>query len=194
MKIVTVILRTPKSSRNKFGTSSKGDLLSDESSRLGRVKAPFRGLGVCFLLLLTFSSCTSNRIYEHYASVENYNWDIKDTKQFTAVINPEADKRYNFSINLRHTEAFPYSNIWLRLITKTPSGKISVNRIPLVLASQSGQWLGVGIGDIFDTRFPVISNITLPEKGIYTFAIQHDMRTDIIPGIMDVGLRIEEAK
>ena len=71
---------------------------------------------------------------------------------------------------------------------------MSNDTLECILADEKGKWLGTGIGDIYDNQIPFKKNVLFPKKGKYKFEIEQGMRTDIVPLIMDIGLRIEKTK
>jgi gliding motility-associated lipoprotein GldH len=78
--------------------------------------------------------------------------------------------------------------------TTFPNGKFSTDTLECILADEKGKWLGKGLGDIYDNQIPFKRNVRFPQAGTYVFEIQQGMRSDNIPLIMDVGLRIEKAE
>ena len=62
-----------------------------------------------------------------------------------------------------------------------------------MLADERGQWLGDGMGDIWDNRILFKKDFKFPQTGKYRFELEQAMRINPLPGIMDVGMRIERA-
>jgi gliding motility-associated lipoprotein GldH len=48
-----------------------------------------------------------------------------------------------------------------------------------------------GLGDIYDQRFPVISNYKFPSPGKYKVSFEQFMRKDTLEGVLAIGLRVE---
>jgi gliding motility-associated lipoprotein GldH len=65
--------------------------------------------------------------------------------------------------------------------------------VELVLADERGQWMGDGMGDIWDNRIVFKKDFVFPQPGKYRFELEQAMRINPLPGIMDVGMRIERA-
>jgi gliding motility-associated lipoprotein GldH len=63
-----------------------------------------------------------------------------------------------------------------------------------VLAKPNGEWLGTGFGDTKETLFQYKLNYKFPEKGKYEIGLTQAMRNDNLPGIEDIGVKIETAK
>lgn len=100
---------------------------------------------------------------------------------------------YNFYINLRHTGFYQYRNIWVKIRTILPSGKVTEQLIELMLADPDGRWVGSGMGDIWDNCILTKEDIHFSEVGIYKFELQQYMRTDRLPFVMEVGIAVENS-
>jgi gliding motility-associated lipoprotein GldH len=149
-------------------------------------------LGVFFSVVAFFSSCDSKRIFEKNVKLPDNVWNI-DTVVKLQVDIADTTQPANFYVNVRNSEGFPYSNLYLFIKTKFPNGQQSNDTLECVLADEKGQWLGSGMGDIYDNQIPFKRNVRFPVPGTYTFELQHGMRVTDLPLIMDVGLRIEKA-
>ena len=66
------------------------------------------------------------------------------------------------------------------------------------MASKDGRWLGSGLGDIWDFQAP-LETIRFSQEGTYLFELEQGMRygdqakIDMLPEIMALGIRIEQA-
>ena len=143
-----------------------------------------------FFCFLVFNSCDKNRIYEKNTTIEKYVWDSKAKPVFTVDIL-DTSVLYNLYVNVRHAEIYPYQNIWLIVSTKFPDSTFASKRIEIMLANQEGKWFGEGLGDIWDYRSLIQENAFFDKPGTYTFSLEQNMRQDPLPGIMSVGIRIE---
>lgn len=143
--------------------------------------------------VMLLSSCSDNSLLDASSPISEAGWNIKDTLDFKVnVVDPSVAT--NFYINVRNADGYPYSNLYLVMITKAPNGKQASDTLECQLADDNGKWLGKGAGDIYDNRIPFKRNVRFPLAGEYSFRITHCMRTDVVPLIMDVGLRIEKAE
>lgn len=150
-------------------------------------------LGTVLLFVLFFSACDDNRIFEENKEIPDNTWSSSAALKFDVnIVNIEIPT--NFYINVRNADGYPYNNLFLFIKTTFPSGKMSNDTLECVLADENGKWLGSGMGDIYDNQIPFKKNVLFPEPGKYTFEIQHGMRAENVPLIMDVGLRIEKAE
>ena len=147
-------------------------------------------ISLSLLLVLCFSSCDQNRIYEKNISIEKYIWSSSVVPQFTLDIKDTA-ALYNIYVNIRHADMYPFQNIWLLVGTQFPDSTKASRRIEVMLANDEGKWYGDGLGDIWDFRSLIQENAFFNKAGKYTFTIEQNMREDPLPGIMAVGIRVE---
>jgi gliding motility-associated lipoprotein GldH len=146
------------------------------------------------LILLIFpliQSCEDQRFFEEYISIPDSKWEASKHANFEVSIEDTA-ANYDFFINIRNTASFPYSNLFLFINTYFPDGRASRDTVELFLADNEGKWLGQGSGRIYDNRVLFKRNVIFPLKGTYVFEVEQAMRQEVLPEIMDVGLRIEK--
>lgn len=147
---------------------------------------------IAFLGLTAFVACGRSAVFDEYQEIPGNAWQADKPLVFTAQI-PDTITGHNVYINLRNASHYPFSNIFLFLNTRFPDGQIDRDTLEIMLASPEGQWLGDGLGDIWDNRVLFKRNVSFPQKGEYRFEISQGMRLDPLPGIMDAGIRIERA-
>lgn len=157
-----------------------------------KIKISIQPLAFCCTLLF-LSACDNKRIFEENASIPDNNWASTNKIKFEVPIKDPATTA-NFYINIRNADGYPYSNLYLFVKTTFPNGKFSTDTLECVLADERGKWLGKGLGDIYDNQIPFKRNVRFPQVGNYVFEIQQGMRSETVPLIMDVGLRIEKAE
>ncbi|MBL4654472.1 MAG: gliding motility lipoprotein GldH [Bacteroidia bacterium] len=150
----------------------------------------FRALLLFFIVTL-LSSCDPNRVYEENKEIPDGIWYKAQKVPFEVSIT-DTGLKYNLYLNIRHTSGFPYRNIWMKVYTTYPSGKQRDDLAELILAEQDGKWRGSGMGDIWDNSILIQRNIKFPEPGSYKFELEHYMRHDKLPFVMDVGVRVEK--
>ncbi len=153
----------------------------------------FRQMIVVTVCLCLLSACDASRIFEENKEIPSNNWESENIIKFAVPIN-DPSTAANFYINIRNADGYPYSNIYLFIKTIFPSGKFSTDTLECILADEQGKWLGKGLGDIYDNQIPFKRNVRFPISGTYLFEIQQGTRSDKLPLIMDVGLRIEKAE
>lgn len=142
-----------------------------------------------FFILLSFSSCDPNRIFEKNIQVDN-GWPAGEKVLFEVPIN-DSIILHNFYINLRHSEEYKFSNLYLFIDTDFPEGTHARDTIELILADHTGKWYGKGLGQIKQYQVMIRQAVVFPVTGTYNISITQGMREETLEGIEDVGIRIE---
>lgn len=143
------------------------------------------------LVIIFFSACDKNRVYDSSKPIENEQWPFQKYVKFDVSIDDTVSLHKIF-INIRNNSEYEYKNIYLFLTTRLPNGKKSQDTLLCYLADENGKWLGEGLGDIKDRKLLLKDNLRFPQLGIYSFTFTQAMRKDIINGIVDIGIRIEK--
>ncbi|MEP6616805.1 MAG: gliding motility lipoprotein GldH [Ginsengibacter sp.] len=144
------------------------------------------------LAVFLVSSCTKLDVFEKNAEIPGQKWQYNNAPTFTFAIT-DTTASYSISIVLRHTDAYQYNNIWLKVGSRAPGDSMHYQNVDIPLGSDSKGWNGNGMDDIFEFR----KNITpgpVPFKmpGNYTFTIAQIMRENPLPHILSIGLRVEK--
>ncbi len=145
--------------------------------------------------LILFFSCTSSSPGEAVImnSVDN-KWNKKSEQKFNLEItDPQNSKNIIFVV--RNNNNYPYSNIrFIVNFTNQQNKKKETDTLNYVLAKPNGEWLGTGFGDTKETLFQYRLKYRFPAKGKYEIGLIQAMRNDNLPGIEDIGVKIETAK
>lgn len=156
----------------------------------------------CFTLLFLISliaSCDDTRVFDTYQTVSE-SWEQEEKVSF---ILPELDslQRYNLFINIRNTNNYKFSNLFLISKMKFPNGKIISDTLEYEMAKPNGEWLGTGFSNLKESKLWYKENVTFSEQGVYEVELQHAMRKNgeifgihSLEGITDIGFRIEFAQ
>lgn len=149
-----------------------------------------------FLLIIALSSCTGNSISSDSKSLPEF-WDLGFAINFDIPELPQ-NKKYDIFLELRNTNDYPFSNIFLVTSLKFPNGKTEVDTLEYRMARPDGTWLGEGLGTIKQNKLHYKENFEFKEKGTYTLLIEQAVRNngDVtgvrkLDGITDVGYSIE---
>lgn len=144
------------------------------------------------LLILLAASCIKIDQFEKTVKIPSREWFYNNTPAFTFHIT-DTNTLYNLYIVLRHTDAYNYNNIWLRLGTQFPGDSMKFQNINLTLASDSKGWEGNGMDDIFEVRKNISPGpVSFKKPGDYTFSVSQIMRENPLENILNVGVRVEK--
>lgn len=150
-------------------------------------------LPILFLALFV-AGCDDTRVYEQNHDFDQRAWLANDKPEFEFEIVNTVDA-YTLYCNVRNSVAFPYSRLFIKYELKDSTGKVLEGKmLPAFLFDQhTGEPQGsTGLGDIYDQRFPVISNYRFPSAGKYKVSFEQFMRKDTLEGVLAIGLRVEK--
>jgi len=145
-------------------------------------------------LAVIFISCNRKVVSEDYRHLKDSEWHQDSVLVFGINIT-DSTKIYNLSLDVRNEGRYPYSNLWLFISIIPPSQKEHKDTIELTLANPAGRWLGSGLGDLYEKKYPYKQDVFFAEKGNYSIKVRQGMRTDneILKGIHDFGICLEKA-
>jgi len=153
-------------------------------------------LPVLFLAALAISSCTTSPYYQKQDAVPGTKWDYSFQPVYKINI-PDSNYKYATYLIIRHDEAYPYANIWVRMRVKAP-GDSTFNqgvRIERQLADPTGKWQSnaMAIGGIWEHVMRIGPKETpqFTKPGTYEIKLEQVMRSNPLPSIMNVGIRVE---
>jgi len=147
---------------------------------------------LCFICLSILIGCATDVVYEKSIPVNTYGWQINDSLKYTIDI-ADSTQRYDLSLAVRHRDVYDYTNLYVKIITKLPTGEIKSEVVSLPLCDETGKWLGKCAGDICFSRILLLKRTYFPVKGEYIFYVKHEMRVDELKNVLDLGLRIEKS-
>ncbi|MBR5028688.1 MAG: gliding motility lipoprotein GldH [Bacteroidales bacterium] len=152
-------------------------------------RATLTAIAAAFCIL---TACNSNVYYSEHENVDENGWNMNDTKYFDVDVDDVAHM-FNFYVDIRNTQDYPYSNAFLFIKTTFPDGGIALDTMECPLADHDGRWYGKSSGRYIDNRYFLRKGVVFPSKGKYTFAITQATRDTNLSGVKDVGIVIEYA-
>ncbi|MCB9226365.1 MAG: gliding motility lipoprotein GldH [Chitinophagales bacterium] len=147
-----------------------------------------------FAVVIFLFSCNEGSLYEKNMDIEKGLWQITDTLKFEPKIQDNLPK--NLYVNIRHTSAFNWRNLWLNLQIVFPNDSVVNEKINIQLSQPNGQWYGKCSGDVCLIQIPVenYEQYSFTDTGVYTFALSHEMRENPLENILSMGIKIEDIK
>ncbi len=142
------------------------------------------------IALIMIVSCTDHVVYHHTQQVENETWHIEDTLRFNVQIEDTLSLHELF-LDVRNTTDYAYRNLFLFMDIEFPGGRVLRDTLECTLAERDGSWTGKGFGRIKSNRFLFRDDVWFPDAGTYKFKVYQGMRYENLPGITDIGIRIE---
>ncbi len=158
------------------------------------MKGMGNGLMVMVLCIAGLISCKQADLYERLKNVPGGAWKAGEKLSFSLTVQDTA-VRYNIYASIRHTNLYPYRNIWIRMGLQMPGADSATYQDFELPLADNEKWLGTGLNDVYDRRVRLFG---VPQqfnkKGNITFTLQHIMRDDPLPGVLQAGIRIEPVK
>lgn len=96
-----------------------------------------------------------------------------------AVAAPDHDRHYTVQLNIRHTENYPYQNLWLFMN----------DTLEIYLADDHGRWLGNSKNGLVEMPVLLEEDYVFSADTTY-FTIRHGMRDSLLRGVTDIMLSI----
>lgn len=147
-----------------------------------------------FPLWIFLSACEDTGLYEKVVFTPSATWSrsLEPTLNFTI---SDTSASYRIYFILRHTDAYPFSNIWIQIKSRLPGETVERSERFEVRLATDDKWLGTGMDDLFDHRVLLYRDaVKFSKPGEYTIRISHDMRVEPLEGVVNMGLRIEKVK
>jgi gliding motility-associated lipoprotein GldH len=148
-------------------------------------------LSILFVGVL--ASCDNTVIFEKNITITHGIWEEANPVEISFTIQDTVNP-VNLFINLRHTTAYEFSNLFLFIDTRYPNGKGVRDTLEIILAGHDGRWFGKGLGKIKEMKIPVRNDLIFPMSGNYTLVFEQAMRVNELNGIEDVGITIEKSQ
>ena len=146
----------------------------------------------CLGMLLSVVACQNpNVLVDENQSINKARWTyVNPIKIKVPIVDTAA--AYTLFINLRHTEDYAYSNIFIRIKQGNPNKTQTVWRKEYTLANLDGEWLGTGSGNLRSHQLVLFKNHHFLHPGTYVFELEQNMRDNPLKEVSDIGLRVEK--
>lgn len=91
------------------------------------------------------------------------------------------------NVNIYHTDAYSYSNLWIELSYKAEPDTMVADTFNIMLADPDGRWLGRGNGLTYNMSAAVHPSHRVAKDA--PLLMRHIMRVDSLRDIEKIGLR-----
>lgn len=148
---------------------------------------------IALAALLALVACNNRTVYNQFVAMPPHGWNMDSLAVFRVeVAQPEA--AHDLFIQIRNESRYPNSNLWLFIDVVSPDGHLQRDTLECLLADVNGRWLGAGWGTLYTLQCPYRINTKFSSAGTYIFRVGHGMRQEDLPGIKNIGLRVEKRK
>lgn len=153
----------------------------------------FQNKFILFLISITLLSCSNNIAFDKSKNINDSTWNYLDTLNYYFDVE-HTNKTYNVFIQLKTTNNYRYSNLFIFTKIKGPKNESLVDTVDCILANKEGKWYGKENSNQWYNKLMFRKRIRFPEKGKYCFSFIQAMRENNLKDITNFGLIIEEAK
>ena len=144
---------------------------------------------VVTLTATTVMSCLQNTVFNEYRSTHISGWDKTQLLEYDI---PPIDIRGNYleTVGIRFTNDYPFTTLSLIVKQETfPSKTTVVDTLNCKFIDEKGNTKGHGLHlSQTDTLFRVLPLNTGDSIHV---TIRHNMRRDVLPGISDIGFKLD---
>lgn len=143
-------------------------------------------------VLIGLSACERGVVYDHYEHTVLAGWEKIDTLSY-AVPRVTDNGLYAVTLGLRVNRLYPFQSLTL-IVEQTayPSRKTHVDTLNCQLVDANGNIKGNGVTH-YQYNFHV-SDLRLGANDSLHISVRHDMKREILPGISDVGIKVEKIR
>ena len=135
-------------------------------------------------LALALTACRQDIVFSQFVSIPSEEWHVDSVAQFNYQI-PDKKVGYQVLVYVRHTERYPYQNMWLFV-----DNAGQTDTIEFYLADDRGRWLGDRHHGMIEMPVLMEDAKLFPDTGVYRLSVRQGMRDTLLRGITDVGLEV----
>lgn len=150
-------------------------------------------LGWLLVLGGTQGCSSEDALFRDFQDLSSDGWERDSVVQFDVTVTDTAQP-YVLLVSLRHTQAYPFQNLYLGRQIIGAHGIEYQDTVEIQLADERGTWLGEGVGGIKTLTVPYRGQaVSFQKTGPYRFKFQHVMRENPLPGLQSIGFSVEPA-
>lgn len=144
------------------------------------------------VLSILLSSCDKNVVFKEFkGEFSGYQWKASDKVIFNADIE-DASQSYEMIINFRHVYGFQFKDLGFSMKIESPDGSTVSNLYSINVIGDDNEFKSNCSGDYCDLEKIIEGSYKFKSAGKYKFTIEHTMKHDPIPLVMDIGLIIKK--
>ena len=135
---------------------------------------------------LLLMACHKDVVYSEFREIENVKWHQDSVMRYEFEITDTLSE-YTLLLYVRHTETYPYQNMWLFV-----GDAAKEDTIEFFLADDRGRWLGNGKNGLIEMPVLYEQHFRFAHNGLYQLTVRQGMRDSLLRGISDVGLVVKK--
>jgi gliding motility-associated lipoprotein GldH len=127
--------------------------------------------------------------YEAEKEIQEGIWTYNDPFSFTFNAK-DTVKKYDLLLEIKHSQSYPYQNIYFQLSTVFPDGDTIKDPFSVNLANKFGEWNGDCWGNTCSIQFPIQSNVRFKTIGHHQLSFTQYTRQDSLKGVEEMEFSI----
>ncbi len=147
---------------------------------------------IYLFLFMALTACVNRPIGQFYSHLPYERWRKADTLELPVVVDSityaraKAGTMWELWIDIRHTNAYPYSNLVMELLSSQQD-----TTVHLSLTNKRGTWAGHGLGYLYQSSH-YISTFRSDTTRVDTlrYRLISSMPDSVLEGIHDIGIRL----
>ena len=144
------------------------------------------------LIVLFMTACHQRTVYDRYLHTSRTGWERNDTLTFRIPPMQEGGE-YTEEVGVRISGDYPFLGLTLVVEqTKLNTHERQCDTLECSLIDKNGRPLGNGITH-YQYRFH-LKTLRLEEHDSLRIAIRHDMKREMLPGITEIGVKLNKTK
>lgn len=144
---------------------------------------------VLMITLLGFTACQNDTIFEQVVKPEAETWLYHTPAEFDFSIQ-DTSIRYDFLLDIKHSEDYPFQNLYTKIKTSFPDATTQEDVVSLELADKLGLWEGKCRAGYCFLTIALQEGARFALLGDYSLDFEQFTRTDSLPGVAELTLRI----
>lgn len=149
--------------------------------------------GFCLLfLVLLCASCTDHIAYRSYHHFTKEGWSKSDTLLLPLYITDTIPGEFNIFFLVRNQPNYPFQDFSVTVLHNMPdTAHWKAYKTNFILANENGKWNGSGWGGLYQSSVP-LGKVYISHPGEYTFKVVHQMNSEWLQGLNDIGIWIKK--
>ena len=154
----------------------------------------FRAIVLAAGLSAVAVACTGDAYFHRVQTVPGDCWVMGQGFAFEVNVT-DTVTAYDVYVDLRSSDGYPWRNIYvIGELRDSARAVISRDTLMCELSDRRGKATGKGLSNVKENAIRWKKNYRFPHRGTYGFSVTHGMRNVELPGVSNVGIRIEIAK
>ncbi len=147
-----------------------------------------RRLVISMLCLLAMCACKRSIVYSDFISLPADGWHQDSVLSYDICVE-DSTADYDLLIVVRHTNEYPYQNLWLFVDEYAGTELLHRDTIEALLADDYGRWIAGGINK-YDLPLQYATSYRFATASHNRITIQQGMRSSYLKGLSDVGVKV----